>query len=74
MTPDEIAESFREPLKNLHEAIDALPDDQFKTKAQHKLALAHEALTRLRDHFAEAGVVQPLSGGDPKSPPPPPAP
>lgn len=73
MTPDEIAESFREPLANLHDAIEALPDGQMKTKAQHKLALAHEALTRLRDHFAESGVVQPFSGGDPK-PPPPPAP
>lgn len=70
MTPDEIAESFREPLKNLHEAIDALPDGQLKTKAQHKLALAHEALERLRNHFAEAGVVRPFSGGDPKPPTP----
>lgn len=71
MTNDELAAAFGVLMVDLHARIDALPDSPVKTKAQHKAALAHEALERLRDHFAENGQVHADSGGDPKTPPAP---
>lgn len=70
MSNDDLAEAFGKLLAELHAKVDALPEGQIKTKGQHKVALAHEALERVREHFAMDGQVQPLSGGDPKTPPP----
>ena len=70
MTNDELANAFAVLVKDLHARIDALPDGQAKTKAQHQVAVIHELLNRLHLQFVESGDVQPFSGGDPKGPPP----
>lgn len=70
MTNDELAAAFVPLMTEVHARIDALPDGPLKTKAQHKVALAHEALERLHTHFVDGGDVQPFDGTNK----PPPAP
>jgi hypothetical protein len=68
---DTLAIQFRSLLGQLHAGIDAMDDSAVKTEATVLANIAHRALEKLRDYGAQNGVVQPDSGGDPKSPPAP---
>lgn len=68
MTDDELADAFAANITELHAKIDALPEGQKKRRFNRLARVAHGALEQIREEALDDGMIQPLSGGDPKPP------
>lgn len=66
MDNDQLAATFKACFDAAHAATDALADGSAKTEMQRRLNLAHGHMNHLLDLSVGAGIIQPLSGGDPK--------
>ncbi len=66
MSNDELADAFKSAFDELHAKIDALDAGATKRRATRLAAIAHNALSELRDVADGGGMISPMSGGGPK--------
>lgn len=66
MTAAELLDRFNIDIKELHAKVEALPDDATKRRAGRLASILHRAAEELAELAANAGMVQPFSGGEPK--------
>lgn len=66
MTRDELADAFAINIRELHAQVDALPDDATRRRARLQVHILHRAADELRTLAVTTGLIQPLSGGEPK--------
>lgn len=65
MTHDELADAFKVLLDEMHDQIEAQPDP-LRGRARRWARVLHGAADALKELAVDHGLVQPLSGGDPK--------
>ena len=68
MTHDELADYFKVGFDELHAKVDAMEDGPFKRKLERRVDAFHAAADWVRNQCADEGLIQPFSGGDPKTP------
>lgn len=66
MTRDELADHFKTGIEALHAHVDALPDGPAKARYNRRAMLVHALLDGLKGDAVDDGLIQPMSGGEPK--------
>jgi hypothetical protein len=69
LSNDELADVTRDLFDELHKRVDAMPDGFVKVRFGKHLAKAHKAMNGLQGAAKTTSTIQPMSGGDNKTPP-----
>ena len=68
LTDDQLADAGKAFIDELHARADALPNGTFRFLARERVAKLHGHMNILKRMCADEGVIQPMSGGDAKTP------
>lgn len=63
---DALADVVKDLFDELHSRADALPAGTYKWMAKDRLDKAHAQFNRLKRMTSDEGLIQPMSGGEPK--------
>lgn len=66
MTDDELANYFKVGFDALHARVDEEPEGYRKRRATQLVDRMHAAANELKHLAADGGLIQPMSGGEPK--------
>jgi hypothetical protein len=66
MTKDQLATLFKIAFDELHAHVDAAPEGPLKRKAVRSLDAMHKHADEIRKLARDDGMIQPMSGGDPR--------
>ena len=66
MTDDELADHFKVGIDELHAKIEMLPDGLERNWWRREAKLLHLILDRMKERASDDGMIQPMSGGEPK--------
>lgn len=66
LSNDELADAGKAFMDELHARADALPAGTYKWMAKGRLDKAHIQFNRLKRMTSDEGLIQPMSGGEPK--------